>query len=286
MEGKTVIITGANRGIGLETARELAKRKARVILACRNTDRAENAAADIQESSGNTNVVVRHLDLSSLESVRQFASGIVATETRLDVLIHNAAVFPPPGRHITKDNMELQFQTNYFGPFLLNHLLLDLLKQSAPSRIVVLSSVSHFFGGLDFDNLNCEKYERNHAFIYCSTKLANILFAKELSRRLKGTGVTVNAAHPGTVRTSIFSDSRGLIKCLLPIFHHCAKSTHSGAKTPIYLATSEEVENVSGKYFANCRESPTSLAARNNRLAAKLWDISEILTGIKSDLNL
>lgn len=284
MEGKTVVITGANCGIGLETARELARRKAKVILACRSMERGKRAAEDIITSTKNTDVFVRHLDLSSFDSIRKFASEIIASETRLDVLIHNAGMTPPPALHTTENNLELQFQTNHFGPFLLNHLLLDFLKQSSPSRIIVVSSIMHLFGNLDFDNLNFEKYVREPQAVYCSTKLANILFTRELSRRLKGTGVTVNALHPGAVRTCIARDARWLIKYIVvPVVYPFLKTSQAGAQTSIYLAVSEEVENVSGKYFADCKESWISPSAENDELASKLWDVSEILTGIKPD---
>lgn len=285
MEGKTVIVTGANCGIGLETARELARRKARVILACRSMERGMCAAEDIISTTKNTDVLVRHLDLSSFKSIRKFASDIMSTETRLDVLIHNAGVTPPPGVHITEDNLELQFQTNHFGPFLLNHLLLDLLKQSSPSRIIVVSSVMHLFGILDFDNLNCEKHEREPQGVYCSTKLANILFTRELSKRLQGTGVTINALHPGAVETSIARNARYFVKYIIvPISYPFLKTSQSGAQTSVYLAVSEDVENISGEYFVDCKQYWTSPAAKDDQLASKLWDVSEILTGIKPDL--
>lgn len=283
MEGKTVIVTGGNKGIGFETALELAKKKARVILTCRNTELGENAAENIRKSIGNPNVAVRHLDLSSFDSVRKFASEIIATENRLDVLIHNAGIIPPRGRHITKDNLELTFQTNHFGPFLLNHLLLDLLKQSAPSRIIVVSSAGHVFGTLDFNNLNCEKHERNPVWIYNSTKLANILFTRELSRKLKGTGVTVNALHPGIVRTSLWRSARENSGCLMYLLYPFMKTSKSAAKTYIHLASSNEVANDNGKYFIGYHKFWTFFAARNDRLASKLWNISETITGIKSD---
>lgn len=282
MEGKNVIVTGANSGIGFETALELAKRKARVILACRSMERGKTAAEKIISQTGNNNVAVHHLDLSSLESVRRFASEMNASLVKLDVLIHNAGCTPKPGLHLTEDNLELQFCTNHFGPFLLNHLLLELLKKSAPSRIVVVSSITHLWARIDLENLNCEKYERDPYWVYCTTKLANILFVRELAKRLEGTGVTANALHPGGVRTPIFKNARWFIKYLiLPVAFPFFKSAKEGAQTSIYLAVADEVKNESGLYFVDCKRSWTSAKARSDKIAQELWAKCEKFTGIK-----
>ncbi|KAG8200874.1 hypothetical protein JTE90_015779 [Oedothorax gibbosus] len=281
MEGKVIVITGANSGIGFETAKDLARRKGRVILACRDPERGQRAADEITKMTENGDVVFRQLDLSSLDSVRRFASLINSTEKRLDVLIHNAGMSAPEGLHLTKDDLELQFATNHFGPFLLNHLLLDLMKRSAPSRIVVVSSVTHHWATLDLDNLNFEKYIRNPYWVYCSTKLANLLFVRELADRLKSTGVTVNALHPGGVRTSITRNAQWYIKYLfVPVFYFFLKDCEKGAQTTIHLAVSNDVEGISGKYFADCKEAWTSPWARNAKKAKMLWQISEKFTGI------
>lgn len=282
MDGKVVIVTGANSGIGYETALELARRNAKVILACRNMAKGEQAAKDIIKLTGNEKVFVHHLDLSSLESVRCFAKVMNENLERLDVLIHNAGCTPKQGLHLTKDNLELQFATNHFGPFLLNHLLLDLLKRSAPSRIIVVSSITHLWARLDLENLNCEKYVRDRYSIYCSTKLANLLFVRELAKRLEGTGVTVNAVHPGGVKTGIFRNARWFTKyIILPIAYLFFKNAEEGAQTSIYLAVADEVKNVSGLYFVDCKPSWTSPTARNDKISIKLWQISEKLTGVK-----
>lgn len=282
MDGKVVIVTGANSGIGFETALELAKRKATVILACRSMERGKRAAKMIISATRNTNVIVRHLDLSSLESVRRFSSEINATIEKLDVLIHNAGFTPKPGIHLTEDNLEIQFATNHFGPFLLNHLLLDLLKKSSPARIIVVSSITHLWARLDLENLNCEKYERDPYWIYCSTKLANVLFVRELAKRLTGIGVTVNALHPGGVRTSIARNARWFIKYIIvPVIYPFLKTSRAGAQTSIYLAVADEVQNVSGQYFVDCKPSWISPTARNDEITRHLWEISEKLTKIK-----
>nr|XP_042897400.1 retinol dehydrogenase 12-like [Parasteatoda tepidariorum] len=281
MEGKVVIITGANSGIGFETALEMAARKAKVILACRNLELGQAAANEIIARSCNTDVYVRRIDLSSLDSVKEFAAEIHATEKRLDVLIHNAGTTPKSGLHLTKDNLEEQFATNHFGPFLLNHLLLDLLKMSAPSRIIVVSSVTHWWANLDLDNMNCEKCVRHPYWIYCSTKLANILFVRELSKRLEGTGVTANSLHPGGVRTKIARNAQWYIKyIIIPVIYFFLKDSKSGAQTSIYLATSEEVKNISGQYFVDCKPAWTSPKAKDDLKAKELWKKCEILTKI------
>ncbi|XP_054710865.1 retinol dehydrogenase 13-like [Uloborus diversus] len=283
MEGKVVIITGANSGIGFQTALELAKRKAKVIMACRSVERAQKAAEKIIKSSGNRNVIVQQLDLSSLKSVREFASRIVSSEQRLDVLINNAGATPTPGLHLTEDKLELQFAINHFGHFLLTNLLLDLLKKSAPSRIIVVSSITHLWAKLDLDNLNCEKYVRDPYWIYCSTKLANLLFVRELAKRLDSTNVTVNALHPGGVRTRIARNARWFIKYIIvPIVYPFLKTAKSGAQTTIHLAVSDEVENISGEYFVDCEKYWTSRSAKDDEKARKLWELSEKLTGMSA----
>ncbi|PRD34763.1 UNVERIFIED_CONTAM: Retinol dehydrogenase 11 [Trichonephila clavipes] len=282
MEGKVIIVTGANSGIGFETAKDLAARKGRVILACRDVNRGQKAAESIIMATGNKNVVFRQLDLSSLSCVRKFASEIKKTEDRIDVLIHNAGMSPSPGRHLTEDNLELQFATKHFGPFLLTHLLWDLLKKSAPSRIIVVSSVTHLWACLDLNNLNCEKYTRNPYGVYCSTKLANVLFVRELAKRLQGTGVTVNALHPGGVKTAIARNAQWFIKYLIiPFIYFFLKDSKSGAQTSIYLAVSNEVKDVTGQYFVDCKPAWVSRLARNESKAKKLWDLTEKFTNIR-----
>lgn len=229
MSGKTVLITGANVGIGKETAKELAKRNARVVMACRSLERGLEAAKEIKSLTENQNVIVKMCDLSSLASIRRFAEDFILTESRLDVLICNAGFVAPPGRYLTEDFLEVQFCTNHLGHFLLTNLLVDLLKKSSPSRIVVVSSVLHNFGRIHFDNINYEKYTPDPFFTYCNSKLANILFVKELARRLNGTSVTVNALHPGLVKTEINRRTPWYIrKFIQPISYLWAKTTEEG----------------------------------------------------------
>ena len=202
LDGKTVIITGANTGIGLETAVDLAKRNARVILACRSVERGETAAVEVRKRSGNDNVVFVQLDLASLDSVRKFSARILEEEPRIDILINNAGVMALPERQLTKDGFEMQFGTNHLGHFLLTNLLLDRIKEAPSARIVNVSSLAHSFGKIDFDNLNSEKsYGAWQA--YGAAKLANILFTRSLAKRLKGTDVTTNSLHPGSINTEL-----------------------------------------------------------------------------------
>lgn len=288
LDGKTVIITGANAGIGKETAKDLSRRGARVILACRSKERGEAACDEITRETGNTNVVTKICDLSSLASIRQFAKNINETEERVDVLVLNAGLIPPSGRHLTVDGLEIQFGTNHLGHFLLTNLLLDIMKRSAPARIVVVSSVLHFFGSIDFDNLNLEKSVPEPFFTYSKSKLANVLMVKELSRRLAGSEITVNALHPGMIDTDINRDRPWIVQFFLqpPISDLYSKTTEEGAQTTIYLSVSEEVEKVTGKYFADCKLAWSLPKADDKDLAARLWKVSAKLTGLIEETNL
>uniref|UniRef100_A0A8C5M4T4 Retinol dehydrogenase 14 n=1 Tax=Leptobrachium leishanense TaxID=445787 RepID=A0A8C5M4T4_9ANUR len=282
MRGKTVIITGANCGIGRATAAELLREQARVILACRDLGRAEEAARELRlESQGAGEVIIKELDLSSLRSVRRFCQEVVKEEPHLDVLINNAGIFQCPYMN-TEDGFEMQFGVNHLGHFLLTHLLLSLLKSSAPSRIVVVSSKLYKYGEINFDDLNSEK-SYSKSFGYSRSKLANILFTRELARRLEGTGVTVNSLHPGIVRTNLgrYINIPILIKPLFNVVSWAFfKSPAEGAQTSVYLASSADVEGVSGKYFGDCKEEELLPKAMDDLVARKLWDISEIMVGL------
>ncbi|XP_069675739.1 retinol dehydrogenase 14-like isoform X1 [Periplaneta americana] len=285
MDGKTVIVTGANTGIGKETARDLARRGARVILACRDMKKAEEALKDIVASTGNSNLEAQHLDVSSLASVRKFADHINKTENRLDVLVNNAGV-AAINYKLTSDNLLIGMQVNHFGPFLLTCLLIELLKRSAPSRIIMVSSVLHAYAKFDIDNLNSEKWFSSTQVYNCS-KLANIMVANELARRLKGTGVTANSLHPGAVLTDVWRHLSGVTKAIVTsVLKVFCKDAVEGAQTTIYLAVSEEVEGVTGKYFVDCKEKQPRRLALNEGIAKKLWEKSEILVGLKPEENL
>ncbi|TFK14285.1 transport and Golgi organization protein 2-like protein [Platysternon megacephalum] len=285
MRGKTVIVTGANSGLGRATAAELLRMQARVIMGCRDRGRAEQAAREIRAELGaqaeGGELVIRELDLASLRSVRSFCQRVLQEEPRLDVLINNAGIFQCPYMK-TEDGFEMQFGVNHLGHFLLTNLLLGLLKSSAPSRIVVVSSKLYKYGEINFEDLNSE-ISYNKSFGYSRSKLANILFTRELARRLEGTGVTVNVLHPGIVRTNL---GRYINIPLLakPLFNLVSwaffKTPLEGAQTSIYLASSAEVEGVSGKYFGDCKEEELLPKAMDDLVARKLWDISEVMVGL------
>ncbi|XP_011899910.1 PREDICTED: retinol dehydrogenase 14 [Cercocebus atys] len=294
MHGKTVLITGANSGLGRATAAELVRLGARVIMGCRDRARAEEAAGQLRRELRQAaecgpepgvgeagELIVRELDLASLRSVRAFCQEMLQEEPRLDVLINNAGIFQCPYMK-TEDGFEMQFGVNHLGHFLLTNLLLGLLKSSAPSRIVVVSSKLYKYGDINFDDLNSEQ-SYNKSFCYSRSKLANILFTRELARRLEGTNVTVNVLHPGIVRTNL---GRHIHIPLLvrPLFNLVSwaffKTPVEGAQTSIYLASSPEVEGVSGRYFGDCKEEELLPKALDESVARKLWDISEVMVGL------
>lgn len=278
--GKVVIVTGANTGIGFETAKDFAGRGARVILACRNEGQAIAACNKIIEETENKDVHYRHLDLSSLRSVRDFASNILATENRLDILVNNAGVIDDVTKK-TEDNLIMVIQTNHLGPFLLTNLLLPLLKKSAPARIVNVSSIIYFRGKIDVNSLN--KIDPNLAeyMLYANTKLCNVLMTTELSHRLAGSGVTTNALHPGLVSTDILRTDTLFNKINSIMMAWGGKTPYVGAQTTIHLAVSPELKNVTGKFFSDCKEMKLSKYGRDAELARKLWIKSEELVGIK-----
>lgn len=283
LTGKTVLVTGANTGIGYYTALDLARRHARVILACRNQERGQAAVDRIKAATNNSNVCVKLVDLSVMKSVRLFAEDIIKTEDRVDVLVNNAGMTCLPEKTLTEDGLEEQFAANYFGPFLLTNLLLDKLKQSAPSRIVVVSSVAHkYTSSIELDNLKAEK-NFDTGRIYYKSKLANLLFTRELARRLEGTGVHCYCVHPGVVQTDLYRHLPLVLsliyKCLM---RHTLKTAEEGAQTSIYCAVSEEVKGQSGKYYQECQEAEehSSELSKDIGMAKKLWEVSERITGL------
>ena len=201
LDGKTAIVTGANTGIGKETAIDLAKRGARVIVACRDVKKGSDAVRDIKAASKSEEVILKKLDLASLASVRQFSEEILQEESHIDLLINNAGVMLCP-YHLTEDGFEMQFGTNHLGHFLLTNLLLDRIKESAPSRVVTVSSGAHFYGSLDFDDM---MWARNYKSVgaYTRSKLANVMFSRELAKRLEGTGVSTYSLNPGIINTEL-----------------------------------------------------------------------------------
>jgi NAD(P)-dependent dehydrogenase (short-subunit alcohol dehydrogenase family) len=270
---KVCIVTGANSGIGKETAIGLAKLGATIVMVCRDRKRSEPAQRDVKNNSGNDRVELMLCDLSSQNSVREFADEFKLRYQRLDVLVNNAGVYLRE-RSLTVDGIESTFAINHLGYFLVANLLLDLLKRSAPSRIVNVASTAHRYAKLD---VGAWVTGRDYSSFgsYANSKLANVLFTYELARRLEGTGVTANCLHPGAVGTNLF---RPLPRFLQALIKLVTVSSRQGARTPIYLASSTEVEGVSGKYFVRKRQERSSEASYDREAARHLWDVSEELT--------
>lgn len=283
--GKIVVVTGANTGIGKATARELARRKAKVIMACRDLEKCERARKEIILTSKNKYVQCKKCDLSSQESIRAFAEEVKKENKKLHILVNNAGV-SGCRKMLTAEKIEMQLGVNHMGHFLLTMLLLDKLKESTPSRIINVTSVAHKRGTINKEDLNSENtYDPGKA--YNQSKLANILFTRELAKRLQGTGITVNAVHPGIVNTDImrhssFYDSWISSLVLKPIVWLFIKSPHQGAQSTIYAALEPSLETVSGKYFAECRETEVSSEAQDDSLANWLWLVSEKWTNSTS----
>ncbi|XP_067895534.1 retinol dehydrogenase 12 isoform X2 [Heterodontus francisci] len=246
LDGKTVLITGANTGIGKETARELAQRGARVIIACRDLTKAEAAAHEIREDTGNEQVIVRELDLANNRSIYQFAESVIKEEKLINILINNAGVMMCPFMK-TGDGFEMHFAVNHLGHFLLTYLLLDLITRSAPARIINLSSFAHVFGRINFNDLQSEK-SYDGGLAYCQSKLANVLFTRELAKRLKDTKVTVNSVHPGCVKSELTRHSF-VMSLAWKVLTFLIKTPKQGAQTSIYCAVAEELQEISGKHF-------------------------------------
>ncbi|XP_027860890.1 retinol dehydrogenase 12-like [Xiphophorus couchianus] len=278
LDGKTVIITGANTGIGKETARDLARRGARIVMACRDMERAEEARTDILEDTGNENIIIRKLDLSDTKSIRAFAQIINKEEKQVNILINNAGIMMCPYSK-TVDGFEMQFGVNHLGHVLLTYLLLDLIKCSAPARIVVVASVAHTWTGLRLDDINSEtSYDAMKA--YGQSKLANVLFVRSLAKRLQGTGVSVFSLHPGVVQSDLWRHQHQCIQVAVKIFRIFTKTTVEGAQTTIFCAVEQGLESQSGNYFSDCAPARCSRAAANDDLAQTLWEVSCDMLGI------
>lgn len=276
MQGKVVIVTGANSGIGKETALALAKKGANVVMVCRSPERGRAAQLDIIAESGNHNVDLLIADLSSQQSIRDLADEFRAKYDRLDVLVNNAGgMFSQ--RHLTVDGLEYTFALNHLAYFLLTNLLLDMLKASAPARIVNVASAAERSGKIDFDDLQSEHNYRETA-AYSTSKLANLMFTYELARRLRRTGVTVNAVHPGVVRTNFLNDSSWYLRIAAKPLIWFGRSPKKGAETVVYLASSPHVERMNGLYFHDKEVIHSSEPSYSERIARRLWDESADLT--------
>lgn len=278
MKGKTCLVTGASGGLGFETARALALQGAHVILVGHHAQRGETALKRIRAEDEQVSVEFMLADLSVQEQIRLLAKGIKERLDRLDVLVNNAGGFFLR-RRASADGFEMTWALDYLNYFMVTNLLLDLLKASAPARIVSVSSAIHQEAALRFDDLQLEKgYTGWKA--YGQAKLADLIFTYELARRLEGSGVTANALHPGFVATNIGQQHPLLRPFMKIIYAFGAKSPREGAQTSIYLASSPEVEGVSGKYFVDQKPVPSSDASYDRETAQRLWAISEEMTGL------
>ncbi|KAJ2942760.1 hypothetical protein O0L34_g14948 [Tuta absoluta] len=278
MSGKVVIVTGANSGIGFATSMDLARRGAKVILACRDHEKGLAAEKSIRKVTKNNSVRYEYLDLSSLKSIRNFVEDFKKKEAKLDVLINNAGA-SGMGNKKTEDGIIRDMQVNHFGPFLLTLLLVPILKKSAPSRVVIVSSFLHRFG-----TINKINEEGVYGFFrtFCNSKLCNVMFSNELARRLEGTDVVVNSLNPGQVNTSLYKKT--VVEKLRTLFLYTFfKTPVEGAQTSIYLAISDDCDQVTGRYFEDCEESKMHWRSHNRDLTEKLWDISEELVGLKPE---
>lgn len=279
MKGKTVLITGASGGIGLVTAAELAAMGAGVTMVARDHAKGEAALAEVKRQSGSEDVELLFADLASLAEVRALAKDFAATHDALHVLVNNAGAMHTQRRE-TSDGFEMTIGVNHLAHFLLTNLLLDMLKATAPARIVNVSSHGHYGGWIVFDDLQLKRLYIP-MFAYAQSKLANVMHAYELSHRLEGTGVTANALHPGLVSTNFGKNEGGAMETLVNTAQTITPwmfiSAEQGAQTSIHLASSPEVEGVTGRYFDAKRSVPSSFVSYDRRTQQRLWDVSEEL---------
>jgi NAD(P)-dependent dehydrogenase (short-subunit alcohol dehydrogenase family) len=275
VKDKRCIVTGANSGIGEVLARDFARRGAEVVMVCRNVDKAEAARKSIVDATGNPNVSIVPCDLSDLDSVDACAERLLARDVDYDVLMNNAGIYLP-SRAVNARGHEMMFATNHLGPFLLTSRLLPRLDGA---RVITTSSMGHKLCRFRVDDLHAER-----RFIsieqYGVTKLCNILFARELSRREAGRGIVSHAFHPGPVATGFAQDEPGLFGWTVRTFDFVLRSPERGARTGIFLATSPKAEEKNGEYWVDEKVARTTSAAKNEELARELWQASERLTGL------
>lgn len=279
---KTCVVTGATNGLGLVTARELARLGARVIVVGRSARRTQEVVAQLKRETRNDKVEEALCDFSKLSDIRALADDLKNRCDRLDVLVNNVGgIFET--RHTTSDGFEMTFAVNHLGYVALTLPLLDLLRKSAPARIVNVSSGAHFAGRIRFDDLqSTQGYSGFSA--YAASKLMNILFTRELARRLEGRGVTVNAAHPGPVATNFAqNNTTGMFRWVYRLAKVFMLSPEAGARTQIHLATSPEVEGVTGAYFVRSKQSRISARAAHDEDARRLWEVTEALLARSAD---
>lgn len=287
LDGKTVAITGANTGIGKETAINLAKRGARLILLCRNVDKAKKVAQEIKHSQQNSHITIHQLDLASLKSVRNCAQTLIDTVDKIDILVNNAGIMMCP-EWKTEDSFDMQFGTNHLGHFLLTELITPLLVKAATfgsdARIINVTSIAHYQGRIHWRDPHFEKkgskYSRFSA--YTQSKLANVMHARELANRLEGAGIKVVSLHPGIINTDLH---RHMYKTWYgwlcwPIHKFFVKTPYYGAQTTLYCCLSDSIQN--GGYYSDCRQKVPSQKSMDDRACKKLWDMSEKMVGLRS----
>ncbi len=277
MGGKVALVTGGTSGIGKATAMALAAMGADVVVVGRDRERGERAAAEIRAQTGGR-VDLALADLSSQAEVRELAEEFKRRYDRLDVLVNNAGLVQST-RTETVDGLESTFAINHLAPFLLTNLLLDMLKESAPSRVITVSSEAERWGNIDLDDLQSKKSYRGFP-VYGMTKLANIMFTYELAERLEGTGVTATCMHPGAVNTRFGTNNRGPMTLLFRFFKPFMRTPEQGADTVIWLAASPEVEGLSGRYYADRKPLEPKKIANDPAARRRLWEESERLTGL------
>jgi retinol dehydrogenase-14 len=279
MAGKTVLVTGGTAGIGRATALGLATMGADLAICGRDGGRTEGAAGEIRAAAGGGRVEVFVADLSSQAEVRRLAGEVLRRLPRIDVLVNNVGGYWDT-RHVTGDGLERTFALNHLAPFLLTNLLLERLTHSAPARVVTVASSAHAQGRIDFDDLQGER-SYSGAAAYNQSKLANVLFTYELARRLPAPAVTANALHPGVTRTSFGAeDPAGVQRRLIPLLRPFMQAPAQGAATSIHLASAPELQQVTGRYFANRKPKRSSKASYDQAAAARLWQVSAELVGL------
>ena len=278
IEGKNCLITGATSGIGRAAATELARRGARLFLVCRSPAKGAETSEAIARATGNRPVEVLLADLSSQQSIRALAQQILARDLPIQVLLNNAGVVNLR-RKVTVDGIEATFAVNHLAYFLLTVLLLDRLKVSAPARIVNVASDAHHAGTIDFADLQGEK-RYGWWSIYGRSKLANILFTRELARRLDGTGVTVNCLHPGAVASNLGGQNGVVARAVLTLVRPFFRTPEQGAETAVHLAASAELDGVTGQYFYDRNTKRGSAESNDAEVGRRLWEVSERLTGV------
>ncbi len=279
LEGQNCIVTGATSGIGEATALTLAAQGARVGILCRDPAKGQQTLEKIRTETGNENLQLFQADLGSQAQIRTAAAEMLDAFDRIHLLVNNAGLVNWSYSE-TEDGIETVWAVNHLGYFLLTRLLLDRLRESAPARIVNVASDAHkFVGGIEFDDIGHRENFRSMR-VYGHSKLANILFTRELSRRLEGTGVTVNAVHPGAVATGLGHNNGGWARALTGFLGVFFKNADQGAATSLHVATSPRLDGVSGRYFAKSREARISKAAADDAVAERLWRLSEGMTGL------